>query len=406
LLDPLLRSTASANIPAPSLGISPADANGFVKAATRWVEWQDTLVQYAPQQADTWQPARLEHEFEIQAGGKGATGTSFVASSWNGDRLDWFDLDAASAPPTPSGGDSAGSSPSALVYPGMPAARYWQFDDGRVNFGQIDLNKDDLARMLVVDFACAYSNDWYLIPCRLSVGALYQITSLRVLNNFDNNWCDLNAVSTSVNGSSSVDWCMFRPTLRNPPNDITTPPQPADGLLLLPTSDLHPSTAIEEIHFLRDEVAAMAWAVEAKVQGADGFPIDRYLESVVSAQGVPRASPPGLSDPMRYQLISDVPANWFPLVPELPVAGEPEKYQRLTLEKPGGSSVPPLGQVLRTTAEVNRMAVPQEGCRVSRRYVLGRGTDGKVYLWASRLKSVGRGEGASGLRFDRYDAPG
>ena len=37
---------------------------------------------------------------------------------------------------------------------------------------------------------------------------------------------------------------------------------------------------------------------------------------------------------------------------------------------------------------------------VERRFKLARGVDGRTLLWLGRRTTVGRGEGASGLRFD------
>jgi hypothetical protein len=44
--------------------------------------------------------------------------------------------------------------------------------------------------------------------------------------------------------------------------------------------------------------------------------------------------------------------------------------------------------------------IPREGVRVTRAWQLARWTDGSTYLWTSRHKRPGRGEGWSGLRFD------
>jgi hypothetical protein len=47
--------------------------------------------------------------------------------------------------------------------------------------------------------------------------------------------------------------------------------------------------------------------------------------------------------------------------------------------------------------------VPREGVRVTRSYQYTRWTDGSTHLWMGRRKGVGRGEGSSGLRFDRLE---
>jgi hypothetical protein len=45
--------------------------------------------------------------------------------------------------------------------------------------------------------------------------------------------------------------------------------------------------------------------------------------------------------------------------------------------------------------------VPREGLRVTTRYQRARWRDGRVVVWLGARKTVGRGEGLSGLAFDR-----
>jgi len=47
--------------------------------------------------------------------------------------------------------------------------------------------------------------------------------------------------------------------------------------------------------------------------------------------------------------------------------------------------------------------VPREGAIVERAFQFARWFDGRALLWLGRRKGVGRGEGASGLRFDVLD---
>lgn len=48
---------------------------------------------------------------------------------------------------------------------------------------------------------------------------------------------------------------------------------------------------------------------------------------------------------------------------------------------------------------------PREGARVLRQAQFARCIDGSSHAWIGRGKTVGRGEGSSGLRFDRLLAP-
>ena len=46
--------------------------------------------------------------------------------------------------------------------------------------------------------------------------------------------------------------------------------------------------------------------------------------------------------------------------------------------------------------------IPREGIRVARHYQLARWQNGATHLWIGRKKMIGRGEGSSGLKFDRF----
>ena len=45
----------------------------------------------------------------------------------------------------------------------------------------------------------------------------------------------------------------------------------------------------------------------------------------------------------------------------------------------------------------------KEGVHLRRLYRYARGQDGSTYVWMARNRSVGKGEGRSGLRFDFLD---
>jgi hypothetical protein len=47
--------------------------------------------------------------------------------------------------------------------------------------------------------------------------------------------------------------------------------------------------------------------------------------------------------------------------------------------------------------------IPREGARVTRTFQMARSPDGSTHLWIGRRKNVGRGEGSSGLKFDRAE---
>jgi hypothetical protein len=122
------------------------------------------------------------------------------------------------------------------------------------------------------------------------------------------------AVSPFGDGAGS-DWRMF---------ELTQPgtSDAGDNLLIpdaLPTTLA--SKPVEEVLFLRDELANLAWAVERVVESRTGRPLDRHQEEqdrrrqaeLVSTDRVVAAD--GGDGPLRYVLQNLPPPNWYPLIP-------------------------------------------------------------------------------------------
>ena len=67
-----------------------------------------------------------------------------------------------------------------------------------------------------------------------------------------------------------------------------------------------------------------------------------------------------------------------------------------------------LSEVLKATGErlLYDEEVPREGQHVTRLRVVARWIDGSTWLWTAFRKQVGRGEGSSGLAFDRLQDDG
>src|SRR4029450_4438531 len=119
--------------------------------------------------------------------------------------------------------------PAPASFRGMPAARFWEFEDAQVDFGAVDAGPTDLMRMLLVEFALAYGNDWFVIPIELDVGSLYRTRSLVITDTF--------GVHTLIKPSSELGpphspWRMFQhSSVRG-----SEPTRPASNLFFLPPS--------------------------------------------------------------------------------------------------------------------------------------------------------------------------
>ena len=120
-----------------------------------------------------------------------------------------------------------------------------------------------------------------------------------------------------------------------------------------------------------------------------------------------------------YRLATAVPEHWIPLVP-VPAAGsnpgtnpviQLQRRALLRTETDGERrTIQPKGVLLRTdprqapdaepALRIEEEEVPREGVVVTRAFQFARWMDGRSLLWLGRRKRPGRGEGASGLRFD------
>ena len=162
------------------------------------------------------------------------------------------------------------------------------------------------------------------------------------------------------------------------------------------------SRPIEEVLFLRDEMANMAWGVEKVVESAIEQPLNRFEQQRYQEPPEPNQS----NETLKYKLATQVPDNWVPLLPVQSSSGL--RLKRGKVLKVDGSQqlVGAKGRILNPDGlAANGLAIceeeiPREGVRVTRTYQLARWQDGSTHLWIGRRKTVGRGEGSSGLKFD------
>jgi hypothetical protein len=170
---------------------------------------------------------------------------------------------------------------------------------------------------------------------------------------------------------------------------------------------------------IRDENANMVWGVERLVPLATGDArrgADAAGETLAHRR---RLRPPSTSAepaaPITFELMSTVPENWIPFIPVC-VPGDDREIQlqratllRLTDNRP----VRPRTTLLREGLAagepylVHEEEVPRAGTRLTLAYDRTRWHDGRVIVWLSARRGTGRGEGSSGLAFDRVvDTPG
>jgi hypothetical protein len=399
-----VRTTLPGNQLPSRLELTPAQVSAAVPVVRTWLAWHDARHLTVEPDREAWNPARMEHRFSVGVN-VGGTEVTLSAPEYLGGRLDWPDFTAGG----PSGLGATASRttlatttfPAPAAFPGMPARRYWEFEDARTTLGGVEAAPEDLARLLLAEFATVFSNDWYVVPLDVPVGTLTTITSVVVADTFSSVLGGPTLAPLPGAGAGDTHWSLFR-------CDTTTGGR-FTGLLLPPaTASGLEGEPVERVLFARDEDANQAWAVENRVTDVVGAPLDRDRHGAAGpGVGGSAAAPEVETVPgaLRYRVATTVPEHWVPLLPvELRPGAVVLRRGHLSRRDPNGElrPVPPLGRLLRpgSPLDVREEEVPREGTEVTRSWQYARGGDGRAYLWIGRRKRTGRGESSSGLRFD------
>ncbi len=412
-------------------GIAVLDAHksALDAAAKKFVEWVERLfAQPLTPHNPAWQPSRLEYRFACAAP-SAETENIYAADEYYSGTLDWhsFDLDRnASALGTamvvdPRAPITRTMIPVPLTYAGMPHPRWWTIEDGRTNFGEIRPDTTDLAKLLFIEFGLVYSNDWFIVPFTLAGGSIASVRGLAVTNVFgERHWIE--AAGQGVDNTWQR-WSMFTVNVTGDATSLVD-----TSLVLLSTvPKVQEGAPLEEVLFIRDEMANMVWAIEKTIPAPDGRgrsgatgarETRAYHERLIAAGNTgPLQSLLANDAKIRYDVMSTVPENWIPFIAVRAHGSQRGiELQRASLQRIiEGDQVRPLAIVRpRTTllhpilnaAELESYFVPEEevprsGVRVTQTFQRTRWLDGRVLVWMGVRKQVGRGEGSSGLAFDR-----
>ncbi len=427
------------------LSLGGADPGNAKTTLAAWLAWLDDLLYEGDAANPSWQRNRMEYAFALKA-----NDTLLSAGEYTDGHVDWEEFQASAATPQDDPVVQtfavASRHPTPVRYPGMPAERYWEFEDGNVNFAGAEAGVTDLLRMSVTEFALTFGNDWFLVPVRLPVGWVHHVDEFFITDSFG-----IKATANPIANPNGSQWTMYSLTTDDPQ-------QPRlEHMMFLPDSldGVQEGAVLEETMLARDEMANLAWAIEHTVQGVSGEPLDRDLEAKGLAFQQKIAFPDGVDSPqLVYRLQTPVPANWTPLLPvrakaldlldplsiQLTRAGMMRFYPEagvdvigvndddyehflatldaqknfITLVPIGGSPLAyifyPRGWMLRRDPRsempdddilnIEEEEVPRIGATLRRKFQYARSSDGRSWLWIGRSKMAGRGEAQSSLRFD------
>ncbi len=397
----------------------------------RFVQWFDNLF-YQPAEEegnDAWLPSNLEYQFSVSAPIQ-TEEKIFNAKEYYHGHLDWYNFsidkqtntlgDVADSPTLPDDFDKPiirSFIPTPVQFDGMPNTRWWAFEDGKTNFGDINPDTTDINKLLLIEFGLVYANDWYLLPLTVPSGTIANIKGMSVKNVFGENYW-VTATGKGVDDNADR-WTMYS-------MDIAGQDElPADlSLMVVPSvPKIQEGKPIEEIQLTRDEVANMVWGIETNVPLPSGQSVPgreaardtiRYLTRFVTDSDADDTITPAAD--LRYKVMSSVPENWIPFIAthdensnretrlqrgSMPRILEGQSPEDIVKVKPRTNLLRQgLNQDPKESYFIEEEEVLRAGTRVTQSFQRTRWYSGQVYNWLGVRKRTGRGESSSNLRFD------
>ena len=398
-------------------------ANNFVK---KYREWFQKM--YEPDQTagSYWNKEKVAYDFSLTAANR-----LYSAENYASGKIGWYTFDVAEGAErlSPDRIETEGFIPVKATFPSAPARRLWEYEDRKVRFG--NLSNDDvsqLASAVMMEYVSMYSNDWMIVPVEIKPGTVANVEFIEVTDCFGTKRTIRQSAEAHDESYSQVDnsvpfsdrWSLFGSTRADAYDKLDF--RSSRGLLF-PASLLRieESEPMEQVQFLRDEMANMVWGVEERIDDQCGGSIDgktlsdKVLDIIDSEKG-DKVEPDEAAE-FTYLVQNRVPVNWIPFIPE-PASGPMGREMRLRRGR-----MPLYFQDAFRWVRPNTsiLGIEREGKAVKPYYlneeeVLGYGTqvtltaqrtrwmDGKSYLWRGYAKKMSGYQANSGLMFDELRA--
>jgi hypothetical protein len=349
---------------------------------------------------DYWDPAELSYSTTFAVGG-----TSLTLPSHPGGPVDWFSSDA-DIPLAAPGASTRQVIPQRLRYPGAPLPRWWQIERQSVDIGGFPPDRAHFATTLLIDLICGHADDWFTFAVpppapavdgsiAPSSGVVVTLGTVTVRNTFDENDAltippgegDPVAAADAAPGP----WSLFRTT------DLDR-----SSLVIWPTAATPLSgPMLDDVVLGVDEDANLLWAAELLV---DGTVLNLSADASRALEETRRT---GTRD-FTWLPSTTLPEHWHPYRLE-PRSGPPRRVfvQGLVADLTQIPPTPrpgPLSELIGAGAghEIEATALPNQGMRLQRNYLLARGTDGRPVLWRQRRRVPLLSGPVSHLRFDVF----
>ncbi len=398
-----------------SFGIAEID-QAIQDCGEQVLAWIERVYHFKFTANTAWHDSHLEYQFDLCSDEQQADRFCLKAEEYFGKAMQWYQFDYEQERQegeqiAESGLEEAVQIPVQVNYIGMPKTRWWEMEDAAVNFGNIKTTTDNPARLLFTQFNLVYGNDWFMLPLEVRLGELTRIESIIVADNFG-----LHTRVAPTPTHSRGLWSFFNFFDREEKmEDENWFYYPATA------TDILKSEPIEQVNFIRDEMANMVWGIEKIVpdQISKGMPgseranqLAAYLQQLEEPdtfEGVENEAR------FKYQLTSTVPEHWIPFIPVK--IGQDVENRQIQLQRAAmprlvrgfePQRIRPRTSLLHRNETPEQRApyyiyeeeIPRAGAIVTGRWKRTRWLNGRTLLWYAREKTVGRGEGHSGLKFD------
>lgn len=367
---------------------------------------------------------------------------SYAAKEYEGGRVSWYSFDVVSAGSGKENvrTDEIATLPSPAIYPGAPNKRLWEFEDRKVFLGN-STGMQAKGNVAFLQYATMYGNDWMMCPLKTELGRYIEVDEVTVYDSFGVK----SVISRRAGEQDGELWQMFTSA---PAAKGSAQAVPLPGLLFPPSlAYTLEGEPIEQVNFLRDEMANMVWGVETRIDDGCGSFIDasllasevqayvdeEYEADVEKARYTVQADSDGRAtvtsnrkSDFKYVLMNSVPFNWIPFVPQH-IKGKEEKKEyagflggREVALRRGkmpyyykGQYLPvrPLTDLLKTEKVdegekplfIDEEQVQGVGTQVVRNCQRSRWIGGKTYTWMGYSKKIKYTQGNSGLVFDNLE---
>jgi tRNA threonylcarbamoyladenosine modification (KEOPS) complex Pcc1 subunit len=392
------------DLPRLDVTIEQGDRAELRAASADWLRLVAGLFADAGPGAGSWQPSRFEYTASLGARRSAdAFGeTTLTAARYDSDTLDWYEFDVNGEVNLGTTPAEAGEvltrtlMPAAVTAPGLPARRFWEFEDGRLNLASLQPAETDLAQLLLIETLSGFGNDWFVIGVELPVGRLVSGRSLVVTDTFGTRTLLRPHGDPATGGQGR--WGLFQQAM---PFDAGEPEGAAiTNLLYLAPRLAQPilGPVVEQVVLARDEQANLGWAVEQLRESPLQVGVELSAARPPDAPGDPDVAP-------DYHLAQVPPPHWIPLLPVRPGDTEQIALARGSVLDVGGRRVVRSVTDLLGGGPDGALLIPEEevpagGIIVQRSYQAARWVDGSLHVWAAHRTRVSSGLPPSGVRYD------